>query len=179
MTIPELGVRNSFITAGDRVYFELIETVDGGPLHVLGETLGHGQQMLAMECDDLTTTITAMRAAGWDVADLQPTATLGSRAAGSAARFAATARSSSARPAPSGTWSPPPRSSRSPSSPARGDESARTARPGASASVSAARSPSTRRRPDPFRALGHSSSGRTETLACISVRRPDVPTTPN
>ncbi|NIB31957.1 hypothetical protein HBB16_09725 [Pseudonocardia sp. MCCB 268] len=54
-----------------------------------------------MECDDLTATITAMRR-GRDVADLQPTATLGSRAAGSATRFAATARSSSARPAPSG-----------------------------------------------------------------------------
>jgi methylmalonyl-CoA/ethylmalonyl-CoA epimerase len=76
MQIPELGVRNAFVAVGERVYFEIIETADGNPLRVLGETLGHGQQMLAMECDDLDQTVAELRAAGADVVSLPPTTTL-------------------------------------------------------------------------------------------------------
>jgi hypothetical protein len=76
MEIPEFGVRNAFVTVGEKVFFELVELSEGEPLNVLGETIGHGQQMLAMECDDLDSTIDHLRSTGTEVTALPPTATL-------------------------------------------------------------------------------------------------------
>ena len=74
--VPEFRVRSAFVMLGERVYVEVVELPDGEPLAVLGESQGHGQQLLAMECDDLAATIEALRAEGVDVTDLPPTKTL-------------------------------------------------------------------------------------------------------
>lgn len=70
MDVPELGLRNAFVTIGDQVYFEIIETYSGDPLRVLGEQLGHGEQMMCFECEDLPATVAALREAGHEVTDL-------------------------------------------------------------------------------------------------------------
>lgn len=76
MEIPELGLRNAFVGVGTMVYFEIIQTYSGDPLRVLREELGHGQQMMCFECDDLVQTIADLRARGHEVTNLPPTPTL-------------------------------------------------------------------------------------------------------
>lgn len=73
MEIPELGLRNAFVTVGNQVYFEIIETFSGDPLRVLGEQLGHGEQMMCFECEDLAASVAALRADGHDVTELPST----------------------------------------------------------------------------------------------------------
>lgn len=63
--IPEIGVRNAFVTIGDRVYFEIIETADGGPVRVFDDVFEHGQQMMCMECDDVAAVVEQLRADGF------------------------------------------------------------------------------------------------------------------
>jgi predicted enzyme related to lactoylglutathione lyase len=79
LEIPEFGTRNGFVQVGDKLHFELVEMANGGPLRVVGEEIGVGQQMMAMDCADLDATIRTMRTLGAEVAELPPTATLAFR----------------------------------------------------------------------------------------------------
>lgn len=63
--IPEIGVRNAFVAIGDKVYFEIIETADGGPVRVLDDVFEHGQQMMCMECEDVPATVAQLVADGF------------------------------------------------------------------------------------------------------------------
>ncbi|HZZ45662.1 MAG TPA: VOC family protein [Pseudonocardia sp.] len=76
MEIPEFGIRNVFVSAGPDVFIELIESPSERGLRVLGETYRPGEQILAMETDDLDATIAGLSRRGADVTALPPTATL-------------------------------------------------------------------------------------------------------
>lgn len=62
--VPELGIRNAFVAVGDRVYFEIIQTAEGGPVRVFDDSFGPGQQMMCFECDDVEAVVAQLRAQG-------------------------------------------------------------------------------------------------------------------